>query len=117
MSKIFLSLMLGTAIATSALPATAALTNFNVNHSDAYSSPQASKNLLLSSTLRICTRDRSGLLNMRSAPGTRSRIVYRVPNRAVVSVINSTDSPHGGYYWYQVVFRNQVGWVRGDFVC
>ncbi|MCF4970183.1 MULTISPECIES: SH3 domain-containing protein [Nostocales] len=117
MSKIFISLMIGTVFATSALPATAAPINLNGHNSNTYSSPQTGKRLLLSNTVRVCTRDRGGLLNMRSGPGTGYSVVYRVPNGAVVSVINSTDYPYGGQYWYQVSFRNVVGWVRGDFVC
>jgi uncharacterized protein YgiM (DUF1202 family) len=117
MSKIFPSIIVGAVLLASALPATA--NSANVNQNNGYSSPQDGKTMLLSqaSTLRICTRDGNGRLNMRSGPGTNYRVVYQVPNRALVSVVNSTDTSYGGYYWYQVVFRNQVGWVRGDFLC
>ncbi|MBW4643908.1 MAG: SH3 domain-containing protein [Goleter apudmare HA4340-LM2] len=111
MSKIFKAFMTSAVILASALPATATPASF--------SSPQVGKSMLVSqnSTIRVCTRDRNGLLNMRSGPGTGYRVVYRVPNRTIVSVLNSTDRSYGGYYWYEVAFRNQVGWVRGDFVC
>jgi uncharacterized protein YgiM (DUF1202 family) len=111
MKRIFQAFMAGAVILASALPASA--------NTAKLSSPQIGNRILLSqnSTARVCTRDRGGRLNVRSGPGTRYRVAFQLPNRAFVSIYNSTDTTYGGYYWYQVGYGNLVGWVRGDFIC
>ncbi len=120
MSKIFQALMIGAVIATSALPAGA--TSFKPTHSNStnLSFPRHREGVLVSQRgeyTYACTKERNGRLNMRSGPGTRFRQVSQVPNGAVVSIVDVTEVPIAGFYWYKISFNNRVGWVRGDFIC
>ncbi|MDJ0799757.1 MAG: SH3 domain-containing protein [Calothrix sp. MO_167.B12] len=120
MAKMLQFLMASAVIVASTLPATAAPTS-PTNHNNNTNKLQLTQGTLVSQSksVRICTRDsgEEGYLNMRSGPGTQYRSVYQIPNGAVVGVFNVTDRPVYGHFWYEVAFRNQVGWVRGDFVC
>ncbi|AFZ03225.1 SH3 domain-containing protein [Calothrix sp. PCC 6303] len=114
-SQLFKVLMASAVILSSALPASAT-PSISKQNLIANNSLQFHEGTLVSQsgTAEICTRDGDDL-NMRSGPGTNFRRVYQVPSGAVVSVSNIVR--RGRFYWYQITFRNQTGYVRGDFIC
>ncbi|BAZ07516.1 SH3 domain-containing protein [Calothrix sp. NIES-3974] len=119
-SKVVQALMVAAVVATSALPASATSFKSTQDNSTNLSFPRNREGVLVSQRggyTYACTRDRDGRLNMRSGPGTRFRQVSQVPNGAVVSIVDVTEVPIAGFYWYKISFNNRVGWVRGDFIC
>ena len=59
----------------------------------------------------VCTQDRYGSLNLRTAPGLNYRVISRIPNGGAVRILRSRGN------WARIRYRGSIGWVSNDFLC
>ncbi|HSM82746.1 MAG TPA: SH3 domain-containing protein [Nodosilinea sp.] len=53
---------------------------------------------------------------LRSAPRLGSDIVGLARRREVVDVLDRVGNPQDDFIWYQVIYQETTGWVRGDLL-
>jgi hypothetical protein len=65
---------------------------------------------------RVCTGDQDGRLSMRMGPGAQYNKTKEIPNGHYLGLV---DGEYGrdGFYWWQVMYNGNRGWVRSDYVC
>jgi hypothetical protein len=69
-------------------------------------------------SLRICTRQADGAVNIRSGPGTQYGIRTQIVNSVWVNADMSKVVNDGeGLRWIWVRYGGIIGWVRGDYLC
>ena len=74
-----------------------------------YSNHQEKEETTLDTAIVVNTT--SGSLNMRKGPSKNANILCKIPQGAIVSIIDKSDPA-----WYQVEYAGRIGWVMTDFL-
>jgi len=67
-------------------------------------------------TAWIVTSQFGSTVNVRSQPDVGSEEVGKIEDRKEVSIIGITDVKDDGHKWYELVYNDVTGFVRGDFI-
>jgi hypothetical protein len=74
-----------------------------------YSNQQKKEETTMDTAIVVNTT--SGSLNMRKGPSKNANILCKIPQGAIVSIIDKSDPA-----WYQVEYAGRIGWVMTDFL-
>ena len=58
----------------------------------------------------------SDVLNMRSAPGTNSKIIDRLINGTEVNYTGNKTEEIDGHLWAEITYDGKTGWVAADYL-
>jgi len=64
----------------------------------------------------IVTAQYGSTVNVRSQPNVGSDEVGKIEDRKAVNIIGITDVKDDGHKWYELIYNDITGFVRGDFI-